>query len=144
MACHLDWLVQESRNSSALAMELRLSCTNPATCPLPSYYSKQQWFIIDRTFRNNDISIKRNIFFASKESFKQCLHEASHFVQASMCQCRPIIFKCCPILQLLMTSWVCVNTHDIHMIQLWIMPNSTFALLLMQVYLSVGQNVPDH
>ena len=27
---HFDGLVQERRNSSALAMELRLSCTNPA------------------------------------------------------------------------------------------------------------------
>ena len=26
--CHIDGLVQERRNSSALAMELRLSCTN--------------------------------------------------------------------------------------------------------------------
>ena len=29
---HLDGLVQERRNSSALAMELRLSYTNPSTC----------------------------------------------------------------------------------------------------------------
>ena len=27
---HIDGLVQERRNSSALAMELRLSCTNPS------------------------------------------------------------------------------------------------------------------
>ena len=27
---HVDGLVQERRNSSVLAMELRLSCTNPA------------------------------------------------------------------------------------------------------------------
>ena len=27
---HFDWLVQERRNSSALTMELRLSCTNPS------------------------------------------------------------------------------------------------------------------
>ena len=31
---HINRLVQESRNSSALAMELRLSCTNPSTCTL--------------------------------------------------------------------------------------------------------------
>ena len=30
----IDGLVQERRNSSALAMELRLSCTNPSTCIL--------------------------------------------------------------------------------------------------------------
>ena len=28
---HIDGLVQERRNSSALAMELRLSCINPST-----------------------------------------------------------------------------------------------------------------
>ena len=27
---HIDGLVQERRNSSALAMELRLACTNPS------------------------------------------------------------------------------------------------------------------
>ena len=31
LAKHIDGLVQEKRNSSALAMELRLSCTNPST-----------------------------------------------------------------------------------------------------------------
>ena len=37
MVC-IDGLVQERRNSSALAMELRLSCTNPSICyllPMP-------------------------------------------------------------------------------------------------------------
>ena len=29
---HLDGLVQERRNSSALAVELRLSCINPSIC----------------------------------------------------------------------------------------------------------------
>ena len=29
VSCHIDGLVQERRNSSALAMELRLSWTNP-------------------------------------------------------------------------------------------------------------------
>ena len=33
-ASHIDGLVQEKRNSSALAMELRLSCTNPSICIL--------------------------------------------------------------------------------------------------------------
>ena len=32
---HFDGLVQERRNSSALAMELRLSCTNPSICRSP-------------------------------------------------------------------------------------------------------------
>ena len=31
---YIDGLVQERRNSSALAMELRLSCTNPSICYL--------------------------------------------------------------------------------------------------------------
>ena len=30
---YIDELVQERRNSSALAMELRLSCTKPLICP---------------------------------------------------------------------------------------------------------------
>ena len=29
---HIDGLVQKRRNSSALAMELRLSCTKPSIC----------------------------------------------------------------------------------------------------------------
>ena len=29
---HIDKLVQERRNSSALSMELHLSCTNPSIC----------------------------------------------------------------------------------------------------------------
>ena len=32
----MDMLVQERRNSSALAMELRLSCTNPSICRVGS------------------------------------------------------------------------------------------------------------
>ena len=39
--CHFDGLVQERRNSSALAMELHLSCTNPSICTL----SWMQWFM---------------------------------------------------------------------------------------------------
>ena len=31
-ATHIDGLVQERRNSSALAMELHLACTNPLIC----------------------------------------------------------------------------------------------------------------
>ena len=34
---HIDGLVQERRNSSALAMELRLSCTNQSIYRLASY-----------------------------------------------------------------------------------------------------------
>ena len=34
----IDWLVQERRNSSALAMELRLSCLNPSICPPSSWH----------------------------------------------------------------------------------------------------------
>ena len=35
---HIDGLVQERCNSSALAMELRLSCTNPSICIIFSYW----------------------------------------------------------------------------------------------------------
>ena len=43
---HIDGLVQERRNSSALAMELRLACTNPsiycfAICYALQFYTKQ-------------------------------------------------------------------------------------------------------
>ena len=38
---HIDGLVQERRNSSALAIELRLSCTNPLI-----YECKIFWVII--------------------------------------------------------------------------------------------------
>ena len=33
---HIDGLEQERRNSIAKALELRLSCTNPTTCPPPT------------------------------------------------------------------------------------------------------------
>ena len=39
MLQNLDGLVQERRNSSALAMELRLSCTNPSIISLQLYIS---------------------------------------------------------------------------------------------------------
>ena len=32
---HIDGLLQERRTSTALAMELRLSCTNPSICSEP-------------------------------------------------------------------------------------------------------------
>ena len=35
---HVDGLVQERRNSSALAMELRLSCTSPSIWYLELHY----------------------------------------------------------------------------------------------------------
>ena len=34
---YIDGLVQERRNSSALAMELRLSCTNPSICTIDAH-----------------------------------------------------------------------------------------------------------
>ena len=42
---YIDGLVQERRNSSALAMELRLSCTNPSiwTCYSCTLYSTHSW-----------------------------------------------------------------------------------------------------
>ena len=35
---NLDWLVQERRNSSASAMELRLPCINPSKCKLHAFW----------------------------------------------------------------------------------------------------------
>ena len=35
---HFDGLVQERRNSSALAMELHLSCTKPSICEISITY----------------------------------------------------------------------------------------------------------
>ena len=45
MGIHIDGLVQERRNSSALAMELRLSCINPAiyTCKDGAYFEMAVW-----------------------------------------------------------------------------------------------------
>ena len=44
----VDRLVQERRNSSALAMELRLSCTNPSHCARSSAcrFPKYSWDIV--------------------------------------------------------------------------------------------------
>ena len=38
VAPYIDGFVQERRNSSALAMELRLSCTNPSICGIVEKY----------------------------------------------------------------------------------------------------------
>ena len=43
---HLDGLVQERRNSSALAMELRLSCINPSICAHFSKTLAEHWLFI--------------------------------------------------------------------------------------------------
>ena len=40
--CYIEGLVQKRRNSSALAMELRLSCTNPSI----SFGPWEMWFIV--------------------------------------------------------------------------------------------------
>ena len=45
-ADEIDGLVQERRNSIALAMELRLSCTNPSKCwSIPVDYKDQWWLL---------------------------------------------------------------------------------------------------
>ena len=44
---HIDRLVQERRNSSSLAMELRLSCTNPSI-----YEYKFKYRIMDMNINN--------------------------------------------------------------------------------------------
>ena len=44
---YIDGLVQERRNSSALAMELRLSCTNPSIC-IMSYKPEAPFINMDK------------------------------------------------------------------------------------------------
>ena len=54
---HTDGLVQERRNSSALAMELRLSCTNPSIQSTASLqYGSIFWYYIKNC---NDIRKSR-------------------------------------------------------------------------------------
>ena len=43
MTFHIDGLAQERRSSSALAMELRLSCINPSICQLPFTWCGALW-----------------------------------------------------------------------------------------------------
>ena len=52
---HIDGLVQERRNSSALAMELRLSCTNPSIYQFPCKKTLQKI----RSFSIERLSNKR-------------------------------------------------------------------------------------
>ena len=43
---YVDGLVQGRRNASALAMELRLSCTNPSMCELHYNLAKtRSWYV---------------------------------------------------------------------------------------------------
>ena len=84
LQCHhivyLDGLVQERRNSSALAMELRLSCTNPSIC-----------------FNTNDISYKfvRYVCTSINQSINQSINDlpSSHF-QRSFCARVPLFPPC--------------------------------------------------
>ena len=51
---HINDLMQERRNSSALAMELRLPCTNPSICFLcQNVFYSQIWVLVQE---QNDIS----------------------------------------------------------------------------------------
>ena len=50
---HMDGLVQERCNSSALGMELLLSCTNPSICPRLKWYAcifKIELFLLKETW----------------------------------------------------------------------------------------------
>ena len=68
---HIDGLVQERRNSSALAMELRLYCTNPSTCDMASQITCSQ---LDYLF-NNSIRLtllqKASKFFIAAPSWEE-------------------------------------------------------------------------
>ena len=44
--CNVDGLVLESHNSSAIAMELHLSCTNPSMCNLHNFGQNVAIFFI--------------------------------------------------------------------------------------------------
>ena len=62
---HFDGLVQERRKSSALAMELRLSCTNLSIVSLVRLYSEITSRFPAITGRNNDVfntSKRRYVF----------------------------------------------------------------------------------
>ena len=41
LKCHIDGLVQERRDSSALAIEFRLSCTNPSVIASLDHWHKE-------------------------------------------------------------------------------------------------------
>ena len=47
---HIDGLVQERRNSSALAMELRLSCTNASICNCIKLYEEWRGIVVVALF----------------------------------------------------------------------------------------------
>ena len=44
---YIDGLVQEKRNSSAVAVELRISCTNPSIC-IMSYKPEAPFINMDK------------------------------------------------------------------------------------------------
>ena len=47
---HIDGLVQERRNSSALVMELRLACTNPLICNCIKSYEERRGIVVVALF----------------------------------------------------------------------------------------------
>ena len=67
----IDGLVQEKRNPSALAMELRLSCTNPSTCSVLYVEHKSATYIGTEAFRAyHMLSVSHSMeFFANDMIF---------------------------------------------------------------------------
>ena len=55
---HVDWLVQERCNSSALTMELRLSCTNPSMYSLWLAYTVDSRYLAPVGIQNSRARVK--------------------------------------------------------------------------------------
>ena len=76
---HINGLVQERRNSSALAMELHLSCTNPLLCYGLSSWAPCQIFL--RWMSQNIFDEKSTLV----QAMAWCHQAASHYLS----QCWP-------------------------------------------------------
>ena len=89
---HFNMLVQERRNSSALAMELRISCTNPSICCTTIHWQdSQEAKSLYQTLRKLFMLYQtKNKFFTTFSNFKHgyiknfywsshIFHWSSHF-----------------------------------------------------------------
>ena len=54
----IDRLVQEKLNSDVLAMELRLSCTNPSKCLIKNIFSRRSCSVLVR--KGAQIKVKKS------------------------------------------------------------------------------------
>ena len=100
---HIDGLVQERRNPSALAMELHLSCTNPLI--YNTLTTSLIWFLISSPFR-----------------WWMCIHVCWfqwRFISAPMCVFIETwcVFHTC--MKLFLRSWAVISTIWHYMIICW-------------------------